>query len=82
MRNLTETTICKPLKESCLFDIETDPCELNNLAQAHPDIVEAMINELEKYRKSAVPPNNTPLDLKGDPKNYNYVWTNFGDYPE
>lgn len=73
------TTICKPLKEPCLFDIENDPCELNNVAQTYPSILEALLKELDKYKQSALPPSNTPLDPKGDPAHWNYVWTNFGD---
>lgn len=77
--NTSVTTICKPMKEPCLFDIDADPCELNNLARAHPDILNNILNEINNLRKTAVPPNNTPLDPRGDPKNFNYVWTNFGD---
>lgn len=71
--------MCKPAKEPCLFDIENDPCELNNVARENPNILSAMLKELSKFRESAVAPKNIPLDPRGDPKNWNYVWTNFGD---
>lgn len=78
-KNIDVTAICKPLNEPCLFNIEDDPCELNNVAEAYPNILNTLLKELIKYKESAVPPNNTPLDPIGDPKNWNYVWTNFGD---
>lgn len=74
-----QNTICKPLKEPCLFNIEEDPCELNNLAGTHPNELNKLLEELEKFRASAVPPNNKDLDHRGEPKNFHYVWTNFGD---
>ena len=52
---------------------------MNNVAEKFPNILNSLLQELEKQRKTAVPPNNTPLDPAGDPKHWNYVWTNFGD---
>lgn len=77
--NINVTTICKALKEPCLFDIENDPCELNNVARDYPEVLTKMLTELSNMRSSVVPPNNVPIDPRGDPKNWNYVWTNFGD---
>lgn len=73
------TSICKPLKGPCLYDIESDPCELNNVAEDHPEILTMLMDELGKLQRTAVPPNNKPIDPKGDPKNWNNVFTNFGD---
>ncbi|KAJ8969203.1 hypothetical protein NQ314_001874 [Rhamnusium bicolor] len=46
----------------------------------YPNILSKMENILLGYNKTAVPPGNLPLDLRGDPKYWQYVWTNFGDY--
>lgn len=35
---------------------------------------------LDNYNKTAVQPGNMPLDPRGDPRFWDYVWTNFGDY--
>ncbi|RZC32788.1 Sulfatase domain containing protein [Asbolus verrucosus] len=75
-----EEIACKPLEETCLFDIIQDPCEMRNVAKEFPKILEDMENLLAKYNNSAIPPGNMPLDPRGNPKFWNYVWTNFGDY--
>lgn len=31
-------TPCHPLKQPCLFDIEADPCEMDNIAKQHPEV--------------------------------------------
>lgn len=80
--NVTVTAMCKPVKEPCLFHIEEDPCELNNVARTYPNILADMLGELAIYRKSAVPPQNLPLDPSGNPKYWDNVWTNFGDSPK
>ncbi|XP_018576345.1 arylsulfatase B [Anoplophora glabripennis] len=71
---------CKPLQSPCLFNILQDPCEIRNLAQEYPQILTNLENILTEYNKTAIPPGNLPLDLRGDPKYWNYVFTNFGDY--
>ncbi|XP_022829572.1 arylsulfatase B [Spodoptera litura] len=71
---------CKPLKAPCLFDIQEDPCELKNLADEKPDILQALMSELERINATAVPPNNLDLDPRGDPRYWGRVFTNFGDY--
>ncbi|XP_056639483.1 arylsulfatase J isoform X2 [Diorhabda sublineata] len=70
---------CNLMEEICLFNIEDDPCEQNNVVKNNPTIVQWLKEILDRYNKTAVPPGNLPLDPRGDPKNWNYVWTNFGD---
>ncbi|XP_044255571.1 arylsulfatase J isoform X1 [Tribolium madens] len=71
---------CKPLEETCLFNVIQDPCELRNLAKENPKIVMNLEEALNKYNNTAIPPGNLPLDPRGNPKYWNYTWTNFGDY--
>jgi len=43
-------------KDWCLFNITADPCEYNNVASDHPNIVKQLINMLEPFQATAVPP--------------------------
>uniref|UniRef100_A0A1B6DH44 Sulfatase N-terminal domain-containing protein n=1 Tax=Clastoptera arizonana TaxID=38151 RepID=A0A1B6DH44_9HEMI len=73
-------TICKPLISPCLFNIKTDPCEQNNLAQRHPNILEHLESILTAINVTALPPGNLPIDPKANPKFWDHTWTNFDDY--
>lgn len=71
---------CHPLTSPCLFNVKDDPCEESNVASLYPNILKTLLDQLEKYNKSAVPPGNLPLDPSGDPRFWDNAWTNFGDY--
>ncbi len=71
---------CLPLIAPCLFDIERDPCEYNNLAGKLPDITEELLNLLNRYNSTAVTPLNTPPDPMSNPKYWNYTYTNWADF--
>ncbi|XP_066257386.1 arylsulfatase J [Euwallacea similis] len=71
---------CNPVKAACLFNVTEDPCEYKNIADRFPDIVKELQSVLQKYNATAVPPRNLPLDPRGNPKYWNYVFTNFGDF--
>lgn len=62
-----------------LFDIEKDPCELNNIAADHPEIVSALKKRLDYYRSVAVPPRNKPRDPRSYPENHNGTWAPWVD---
>jgi hypothetical protein len=70
---------CHPLESPCLFDVISDPCEENNLAEKYPNILKMLTKRLQEYNASAIPPGNEPIDERGNPKYFNYTWTNFGD---
>ncbi|KAJ7390443.1 hypothetical protein OS493_025143 [Desmophyllum pertusum] len=63
----------------CLFNVEDDPCEYVNQAKSQPDIVSSMLQWLEEYRKTMVPPRNTPSDPRANPRNFGGVWTPWMD---
>ncbi|GIY29372.1 arylsulfatase B [Caerostris extrusa] len=75
------STNCRPLKAACLFDVEKDPCEYNNLVTFLPEIAEELEILLEKYRMEAVPIRNKPMDPKGNPKYHGYAWVPWRNTP-
>ena len=54
--------------QTLLFDIENDPQERNNIASVHPEIVNELLSEIERYEKDS---------LKGVP--YWMLIRNLGD---
>lgn len=73
LRNMT--TACEPRIAPCLFDIAADPCEQNNLANKIPDMVTRLQQHLNIAKRSAVPPENQPLDPRSDPGKNMGAWT-------
>lgn len=57
-----------------LFDIEKDPCELNNIAEDHPEIVAALKKRLDYFRSVASPALNKPVDPQSFPENHDGTW--------
>lgn len=63
----------------CLFNVQDDPCEYVNQAKNQPDVVNNMLQWLEEYRKTMVPPRNKPFDPKANPNNFGGVWSPWMD---
>jgi len=77
---------CNPQSgQPCLFDIDADPCEYNNLADEMPRKVKDLLAIIEEYRAVAVPPINLDKSLLNDPKSSPKFWnctiTNWMDFP-
>lgn len=68
-------TPCEPLVSPCLFNMKTDPCELDNVAVEYPTILEEMMARLQKYNATVVPPRNKPADDRASPKYHDGVWS-------
>ena len=66
---------CKPTKAPCLYDIEADPCEYNNLADTMPYAVEELLTRLKAYEATSVYPKNKKGDPAGYPSKHGYAWT-------
>ncbi|XP_054721614.1 arylsulfatase B-like [Uloborus diversus] len=60
--------------EACLFNVEEDPCEYNNIAAFEPEIVAELKETLEYYRLKSVPIANQPIDSCANPKYHGYSW--------
>ncbi|CAN8029041.1 unnamed protein product, partial [Ixodes persulcatus] len=72
--NLAKDNV-KPSSPPYLFDVAADPCELNNLAPDHPEILRQLLKRLEDYATTAVDPENVyELDARSFPEHHNGTW--------
>jgi hypothetical protein len=58
----------------CLFDLEEDPCETNNLVSKHPNITESLRKKLEQLKSEMVPELTRPVDRDSNPSFFNNTW--------
>ncbi|XP_067686275.1 arylsulfatase B-like [Haliotis asinina] len=65
---------CKPEVAPCLFHIPSDPCEFHNIAASHPAEVQALLDRIDEYRKTMVPPSNKPIDPRANPALHGGAW--------
>lgn len=72
--NEVTKTPCDLLKAPCLFNIEDDPCEENNLAEEQSEVLSLMLDKYSEIQKSFVPSRRQPADLESDPKYFDYNW--------
>ena len=81
----TEAVKCLPLNGPCLFDVEKDPCEYDNLADKLPDVVLELLDLLTEYNRTAIPPLNgnglVTDDPNANPKYWNCTINNWTDLP-
>lgn len=64
----------------CLFNIKEDPCEIEDLTTAYPDIVEKMMSRLNKEISKKIS-RIVPFfrDPRSAPKLLNYTWNVWAD---
>nr|XP_018918144.1 PREDICTED: arylsulfatase B-like [Bemisia tabaci] len=59
----------------CLFNLETDPCETNNLAVSYINIASHLFEVLKYYKLGLVSQINRPPDpLNANPAKFNNTW--------
>ncbi|TMW43720.1 hypothetical protein DOY81_011197, partial [Sarcophaga bullata] len=84
--NSTENSAeqCHPLESPCLFDLDADPCEQENLYEKYKNsiILTEMLNRIEYFRQQAHEINNKPTDYRCDPANFDGEWTWWEDVIE
>ena len=66
---------CNNHTSPCLYDLDTDPCEYNNIAQLYPDMVKTLYAELMEFAGAAQPPRNCPDYKWADPVYHGGAWT-------
>lgn len=50
------------------------------ISNRFPSILESMLDTLNVYNASAVPPGNFPLDPLANPNYWDHIWSDFGDF--
>lgn len=71
---------CDPYVGPCLFNIDEDPCEKNNLAAERDEIVHQMLQLLESYNNTVGEMIDLSHHPEAAPRNWGFVWTNWKDY--
>lgn len=71
--------LCDPYKGPCLFNLADDPCELRNVAETYPKIVEKLLSILHEYNSTALPPLKREIHPQSNPRKWGNVWTTFMD---
>uniref|UniRef100_A0A1I8PEF1 Sulfatase N-terminal domain-containing protein n=1 Tax=Stomoxys calcitrans TaxID=35570 RepID=A0A1I8PEF1_STOCA len=76
-------TACNALKEECLYNICSDPCEQNNLAKdrTYANVLTKMRQQVEAFRESAVSPKTGGIQPQYGPSWHNCMWNNFLEEP-
>lgn len=72
---------CKPLDKPCLFHIQADPCEKNNLAEVYPSIVTYFKKLVAYEQRRAVPSARIAFgDPASNPAFHNNTWTSWRSF--
>lgn len=58
----------------CLFDIQQDPCEYQNIAKNNQQALNMTIDILEQFKKELIKQNIPKIDPKADPLNFDGYW--------
>ncbi|XP_066993734.2 arylsulfatase B [Anabrus simplex] len=73
----TSSSNCWPRPgQSCLFDLQSDPCEHKDVSNRYPLIADQLRREIVRFAKDFQEQINQPEDLEGaDPARWNYTWS-------
>lgn len=63
----------------CLFDIQRDPCEYQNIASRNPEALNMTIDMLAQFKKEMTMQNYPETDLKADPRFFDGYWDTWLD---
>lgn len=58
----------------CLFDIQQDPCEYQNIANRNQEALGMAIDMLEQFKKEMIMQNYPQIDPKADPRFFDGYW--------
>ncbi|XP_054932001.1 arylsulfatase B-like isoform X2 [Dermacentor andersoni] len=71
--------LCDSTLAPCLYDINADPCEYNDIANENPEIVRQLRTRISAYKKSALNPTNLDQDPSSFPHNHGGAWVSWKD---
>lgn len=66
---------CNAYNTPCLFNVEEDPCELYNVADRYPNIVDRLKFLIDEQNRTALPPLKRLAHPEAFPRNHGNVWT-------
>jgi arylsulfatase A-like enzyme len=75
-------TDCDSHKSPCLYNINSDPCEYNNLAPMMQFKVDELMKRLQDYNATYVPPRNKPADPQSNPSLHGGVWSPWRNFTD
>ncbi|KAG8195029.1 hypothetical protein JTE90_008200 [Oedothorax gibbosus] len=70
---------CRADFKPCLFNITADPCEYEDLAEQHQDVVISMMQSIEAYMRESLPPNSMDRDPWANPLCHGFVYAPWMD---
>ncbi|KAL1479945.1 hypothetical protein MTO96_051455 [Rhipicephalus appendiculatus] len=69
-----------PYDTTFVFDIISDPCELNNLASSEPELRDRLLKKLATFRTQIpIDPMTTDVDERGFPEHHQCTWSTWLD---
>lgn len=75
----SSTAPCDSTLAPCLYDINADPCEYNDIANENPEIVRQLQARISAYKKGALKPVNLDQDPSAFPHNHGGAWVSWKD---
>jgi hypothetical protein len=75
-------TDCNPsvIKQPCLFNVLSDPCEMHNLATTQETMTRKLYHKLTTEKQKLKPEINKQLDYDGaNPAKFNQTWSPWQD---
>lgn len=64
----------------CLFDIQNDPCEYRNVRKENQEILDEMIDILERFKKNMTKQNRQDCDPDADPLRFDGYWDSWMEF--
>lgn len=74
-----ETSDCTPDSALCLFDIQQDPCEMENIADREPQVVRDLWQRVQELAQTATPAGREERDARSWPPLHGYAWSCWQD---
>lgn len=65
--------------DGCLFDLERDPCETQNIIEERRDIARRLLDRIGEFWGELVPQGNSTIDPNANPQRYNNTWCTWLD---